>query len=140
MHPRFFQVNDQMKSILANGMAIIAICLVLFLAGTWWRMSAQFTLGEEALRRGDFTNAVAGFESALHMYIPFHPTIQKAAEQLWQIGENSERLGDVPRALIAYRALRSSFYADHWLVTPGKAWIARCDKKIAALVPLQRER
>jgi hypothetical protein len=133
-------MNEQFKSILATGVAITVICLLLFLAGTWWRMSAQFTLGEEALRRGDFPGAVAGFESALHMYIPFHPTIEKAAEQLWLIGESSERRGDVPRALIAYRALRSSFYADHWLVTPGEAWIARCDKKIAALVPLQRER
>jgi tetratricopeptide (TPR) repeat protein len=133
-------MNDQLKGILANGIAITVICLLLFLAGTWWRMSAQFSLGEEALRKGDYPNAVAGFESAIHMYIPFHPTIEKAAEQLWRIGENNERLGDVARALIAYRALRSSFYADHWLVTPGEAWIARCDKKIAALIPLQRER
>ena len=133
-------MNEKMKSILANGITIIVICLLLFLAGTWWRMSAQFSLGEEALRKGDFPNAVAGFESALHMYIPFHPTIGKAAERLWQIGENNERQGDVARAMIAYRALRSSFYAGHWLVTPGKSWIARCDKKIAALTPLQWER
>jgi tetratricopeptide (TPR) repeat protein len=133
-------MNDQLKSILGNGITIIVMCLLLFLAGTWWRMSSQFRLGEEALRKGDFPNAVAGFEAALHMYIPFHPSIEKAAEQLWRIGETNERLGDVARALIAYRALRSSFYADHWLVTPGKAWIARCDKKIAALVPHQRER
>jgi hypothetical protein len=133
-------MNDKLKSALLNWVTIIVICFLLFLAGTWWRMSAQFALGEEALLRGDFPGAVAGFESAIHMYIPFHPTIGKAAEQLWQIGENSERQGDVARALIAYRALRSSFYADHWLMTPGEAWIARCDKKIAALVPLQRER
>ena len=133
-------MNDQLKSILVNGITIIVICLMLFLAGTWWRMSSQFHLGEEALRKGDFPNAVAGFESALHMYIPFHPSIEKAAEQLWRIGESNEKLGDVARALIAYRALRSSFYADHWLVTPGKAWIVRCDNKIAALVPHQRER
>lgn len=133
-------LNEQIKSLLANGAAIIVICLLLFLAGTWWRLSTQLNLGEEALRKGDFPNAVAGFESALHMYIPFHPSIEKAAEQLWQIGENNERLGDVNRALIAYRALRSSFYAAHWLATPGKSWIARCDKKIAVLVPLQWER
>lgn len=133
-------MKEKMKSILVNGVVIIVISLFLFLAGTWWRMSAQFSLGQEALRRGDFSGAVAGFESALHMYIPFHPTIERAAEQLWQIGENNERAGNVTRALIAYRALRSSFYADHWLVTPGEDWIARCDKKIAALIPMQRER
>ncbi len=128
------------KIICLNGAVIIAGALVLFTAGTWWRLVTQYSLGEEALRRNDFAAAVAGFESALHMYIPFHPTVDKAAEQLWRIGEQNERLGDVNRALIAYRALRSSFYADRWLVTPGKEWIARCDSKIAALVPLQRER
>ena len=52
---------------------------------------------------------------------------------LWQIGETLERQGDTDKALIAYRALRSSFYAAHWLITPGQAWIARCDAKIAQL-------
>jgi tetratricopeptide (TPR) repeat protein len=112
----------------------------MFFASTWWRMNRQFSQGEDALRRGDFTGAVAGYESALHMYLPYQPTIKKAAERLWQLGESNERQGDVNRALIAYRALRSSFYADHWLVTPGAAWIIKCDSKIAALIPLQRER
>ncbi|HIJ82449.1 MAG TPA: hypothetical protein HPP76_12150 [Desulfuromonadales bacterium] len=133
-------MNEQLKNIIANGIVICLISLLLFFAGTWWRMSSQFSLGETAYRKGDFTGAVAGYESALHMYIPYHPTIEKAAEKLWQIGETNELLGDVNRALIAYRSLRSSFYADHWLVTPGMEWIAKCDKKIAALVPLQQER
>jgi tetratricopeptide (TPR) repeat protein len=133
-------MKEQIKAILINGAVIVFICLLLFLAGTWWRMAAQFDLGEEALQRGDFPGAVAGYESAIHMYIPFHPTIENAAEKLWQIGEINEKQGDVNRALIAYRSLRSSFYAAHWLMTPGKDWIERCDKKIAALLPLQRER
>ena len=133
-------MNEQLKSIIANGIVIFLISLLLFFAGTWWRMNSQFNLGEQAFRKGDFTGAVAGYESALHMYIPRHPTIEKAAERLWQIGEMNERLGDVNRALIAYRSLRSSFYAAHWLVTPGMIWIEKCDKKIAALIPLQHER
>jgi tetratricopeptide (TPR) repeat protein len=133
-------MNERVKKIIANGLAIMLISMMMLFAGTWWRMSCQFTLGEAALRRGDFSGAVAGFESALHMYIPFHPTIEKAAEKLWRIGEANERLGDVNRALISYRSLRSSFYAAHWLSTPGTAWIEKCDKKIAALIPLQHER
>ncbi len=133
-------MNEQMKSIIANGVVIFLISLLLIIAGTWWRMNSQFNLGEQAFRKGDFTGAVAGYESALHMYIPRHPTIEKAAERLWQVGEINERLGDVNRALIAYRSLRSSFYAAHWLVTPGMTWIEKCDKKIAALIPLQHER
>jgi len=128
------------KTILVNAVVIGLICLLLFFAGTWWRMQDQFSLGEAALQAGDFTGAVAGYESAIHMYIPFNSTIEKSAQQLWKIGESNERLGDINRALIAYRALRSSFYADRWLVTPGLDWIERCDQKIAALVPLQKER
>jgi len=133
-------MREKISNILLNGSVILLFCLLLMLASTWWRLTSQYALGEAALRRGDFPAAVAGFESAVHMYIPFHPVIEKAAGRLWQLGENNEQLGDVNRALIAYRALRSSFYADHWLITPGRDWIERCDKKIAALIPLQRER
>jgi tetratricopeptide (TPR) repeat protein len=133
-------MNEQLKSIIANGAVIILVSLLMLSASTWWRMSSQYNRGEAALRSGDFAASIAGFESALHMYIPFHPTIEKAAERLWQIGETNERLGDVNRALIAYRSLRSSFYADHWLVTPGVAWIEKCDRKIAVLILQQHER
>ncbi|HEX9080381.1 MAG TPA: tetratricopeptide repeat protein [Desulfuromonadaceae bacterium] len=130
----------RIRIIAVNGAVIAGICLLLFLGTTWWRMATQYALGEAALLRGDFAGAVAGYESAIHMYIPSHPLVEKAARQLWNIGEANERLGDVTRALIAYRSLRSSFYAAQWLVTPGREWIARCDGKIAALVPLQQER
>ncbi len=133
-------MNEQIKSIIANSFIIIIISILLLFASTWWRMNSQFNRGEEALRKGDFAGAVAGFESALHMYIPYHPTIENAAKKLWNIGESNERIGDVNRALIAYRSLRSSFYADHWLVTPGKSWINKCDKKITSLIPQQHER
>lgn len=133
-------MGERIRSIVINGGLIICISLLLFWAATWWRMHTQFGLGEAAWRRGDFAGAVAGYESAIHMYIPSSPLVERAAQQLWTIGEANERLGDVTRALIAYRALRSSFYAAQWLTTPGREWITRCDRKIATLVPLQQER
>jgi tetratricopeptide (TPR) repeat protein len=133
-------MTHRITGILLNAGVIGLICLLLFFGGTWWRLHEQFDLGEAAYRRGDFTGAVAGYESAIHMYIPSNGIIEKSAQQLWKLGEANERLGDINRALIAYRALRSSFYADHWLETPGQEWIIRCDKKIAELVPLQKER
>ncbi len=131
---------ERLKIIAINGATIIVISLLLFFGATWWRMHTQFGLGEEARLRNDFAGSVAGYESAIHMYIPRDPAIEKAARQLWSIAEANERLGDVDRALIAYRALRSAFYSATWLKIPGTDWIARCDKKIATLVPLQRER
>jgi hypothetical protein len=133
-------MTDRIAAIAVNAAVISLICLVLFFAGTWWRLQDQFALGEEAFRRGDFTGAVAGYESAIHMYIPFNPTVEKSAQQLWKVAEANERQGNITRALIAYRALRSSFYAARWLVTPGREWIDRCDARIAALVPLQKDR
>jgi hypothetical protein len=133
-------MTERITAIAVNAVVIILICLLLFLAGTWWRLQVQFALGEDAFRRGDFTGALAGYESAIHMYIPFHPAVEKSARRLWEIAESNERQGNVDRALITYRALRSSFYADRWLVTPGIEWIERCDAKIAALVPLQKDR
>lgn len=133
-------MGERIKKLVINGVVIVCISLLLFLGTTWWRMQTQFALGEDAWRRGDFTGAVAGYESAIHMYIPSHPLVEKAAKQLWSIGEANERQGDITRALIAYRSLRSSFYAAQWLKTPGMEWIARCDRKIAALVPLHQER
>jgi hypothetical protein len=133
-------MTERIATIAVNAAVIALISLLLFFAGTWWRLQDQFALGEDAYRRGDFTGAVAGYESAIHMYIPFNGTVEKAAQKLWNVAEASERRGDVNRALIAYCALRSSFYADRWLVTPGTEWIARCDTKIAALVPHQKDR
>lgn len=133
-------MSKRIKIVLVNGVLMVALCLLLFAAGTWWRMRTQFALGQEAFQHGDFTGAVAGYESAIHMYIPYHPTIELAARQLWAIAELNERQGDLLRALIAYRALRSSFYATKWLITPGQEWIVRCDQKITALAPQLRER
>jgi len=133
-------MKERVTAIAVNLAVIVPIAVLLFFAGTWWRLQAQYRLGEEAYRRGDFTGAVAGYESAVHMYIPFHPTVEAAAANLWRIAEENERRGDVNRAIIAYRALRSSYYAATWLVTPGKEWIARCDARIAVLVPLQKAR
>ncbi len=133
-------MSERIKIILVNGVVMALVCLLLFVAGAWWRMRSQLNLGEEAFRRGDFSGAVAGYEAALHMYLPGHPAIDKAARRLWGMGESNERQGDLNRALIAYRALRSSCYAVRWLRQPGQEWIARCDRKIAALAPLQIER
>lgn len=133
-------MTDKIKYLLINGTVIGVLSLLIFAAGTWWRMTSQYSLAEKAYARGDFTGALAGYESTIHMYIPFHPTIEKSAARLWEMTESNEKQGDIQRALIACRALRSSFYSAAWLTTPGQQWIERCDKKIAALLPLLRER
>jgi tetratricopeptide (TPR) repeat protein len=125
---------DKVKTIVINIAVIAAISLALIWGNTLYRQHSQFAKGEAALAAGDFTAAVAGYESAIHMYTPFSSLVERAAERLWVIGEGLAQRGDRERALIAYRSLRSSFYAVRGLTAPGKEWIARCDERIAQLV------
>jgi hypothetical protein len=121
--------------IIAINIAVIAIvCLSLIWCETFWRQRTQFAKGEAALVRPDYIAAIDCYAAAIHMYTPGSPLVQKSAIRIWSIGDRLERAGDTARALIAYRSLRSSFYAAKGLYAPGKEWIARCDKKIAFLV------
>jgi hypothetical protein len=125
---------EHYKTIAVNSAVIALLAILLIWGNTWQRQQTHFKRGAAAATRGDYITAIAGYESAIHMYTPWSPTVEAAAQRLWAIGEGFERMGDATRALIAYRSLRSSFYAVRGLSAPGKGWIARCDGKIAALV------
>jgi hypothetical protein len=127
-------VEEPTKSIAANVFVAALVSLVLIAGTTFCRECAQYRKGNEAAARGDFAGAVAGYEAAIHMYVPFSPLVGKSAESLWAIADGFERAGNRERALIAYRSLRSSFYGVRWLFQPGSEWIARCDQRIAGLV------
>jgi hypothetical protein len=125
---------EKLKSIVVNTAFIALISLVLVWGNTLYRQQVQFGKGERGWAAGDFVGAVAGYESAIHMYTPFSSKVEIAAQRLWALGEAAQKRGDRQRALIAYRSLRSSFYAVAWLVSPGAEWIAKCDARIAQLV------
>ncbi len=125
------------KTITLNVAVTAFIAILLIWGTTWYRQRVQFFRGEAAFAAGDSIAAIAGYEAALHMYTPGSPLNERAAEKLWTMGEIMERRGDLDRALIAYRALRSSWYAVRWLVQPGEDWIVRCDRKIEELVKVQ---
>ena len=125
---------EQFKTIAINIAVIATISLVLLAVNTQYRQWSQFSKGEQAEKTGDFIQAMAGYESAIHMYTPFSPLVTTAAERLWRMAEGAEKRGDKERALITYRALRSSFYSATWLLQPGEEWIRRCDERITVLV------
>ena len=127
-------MTDKAKSILINGVTVALLAIALIWGTTWYRQWSQLKTGEAALTKGDYMAAIAGFDAAIHMYTPGSPFVGQAASRLWDTAETLEQQGDRDRALAAYRALRSAFYATRWLRTPGRDWIARCDAKIDALV------
>ena len=128
---------EKAKTVAVNVLVVVVVAILLIWGNTWQRQRTQFNRGETALAARDYIYAIAGYEAAIHMYTPGSSLVQEAAVKLWAIGEGFERAGDPTRALIAYRSLRSSFYAVRGLNAPGKEWIARCDGKIAALVKAQ---
>lgn len=114
-----------------------AISLALIWGNTQYRQWSQYSKGNEAIAQGDIMGAISAYEASLHMYTPLGPFVGKSAEKLWALARDLELKGDTAKALIAYRSLRSSFYAVRSLYSPGTEWIARCDTRIAALLNYQ---
>jgi len=121
------------KKILLHIFLISVVFVVLFWGNTLLRQHTQFSLGEQALARKDYSAAISGYASAIHMFTPGSNLVETAASRLWSLGESLERAGDTERALNAFRSLRSACYAIRGLSNPGTEWIARCDGKIAKL-------
>jgi tetratricopeptide (TPR) repeat protein len=127
-------MNEKAKTIALNIAVTAVIAIVLIIASTQWRQWSQYSKGEAAMAKGDYIAAISGYEAAIHMYTPLSPLVSRSAEQLWQLGQTFERNGDSAGALIAYRSLRSSFYAVRGIYSPGTEWIKRCEARIALLV------
>jgi hypothetical protein len=125
---------EKTKTIVVNIVVIALLSVLLIWGNTCYRQWIQFHKGEESLAGNDVIAAIAGYESAIHMYTPLSPLVERSAAKLWEIAQRCEMSGDPERALIACRSLRSSFYSTRGLYQPGSEWIARCDAKIAELV------
>jgi hypothetical protein len=130
---------EKVKTIAVNVAAIAIISVVLLWGNALYRQHVQFDKAEKGVASGDFPAAVAGYEAAIHMYTPGSSIVPRSAQRLWDLGQMAEANRDAARALIAYRALRSSFYAVDGLISPGREWIERCDARIAVLVSPLRQ-
>ena len=115
----------------------VVLCFVV-LAMVWARAfygSVQaYHEGEAYLEKGQIIEAITFFDRSIHWYTPFNPYVRQSAEHLWEIGLRAEQQGDSQLALIAIRTIRRGFYAARSFYTPGKAWIGKCDTKIASLM------
>ena len=125
-------ISPNIRTILIS--ALLAI--VLMASATQYRQWVQYSRGKAAEAANNPIVAIAGYESAIHMYTPGSPLVEQSAQALWRIGQQLEAAKDTERALIAYRALRSSFFASRSFFLPGQEWIRRCNEKI---VPLEQQ-
>ena len=100
---------------------------VVYLAADHYRQ------GEAFYAAGNMKLAMREYDTSMHFYFPLSPYMEKSAQRLWAIGRQFEKDGKPDWALIAYGDIRSSFYADRSVFTPGKDWIAKCDDKLATV-------
>jgi len=121
------------KSLMKRLLVVVLVVLALLWGRVLWLQRAHFLEAEGYLQEANYKLAIREYDTALHFYSPFSPYNERAAQRLWQIGERFEAQGKLDWAHMAYSSIRSSFYAARSFYTPGKAWIARCDEKIATL-------
>lgn len=111
--------------------------LLMVIVKVYYRSFDEFKKGEEAFTNLNLSEAITHFERSIHWYTPFNKYVADSAKRLWEIGEKAEKQNDTQLALLAYRSLRSSFYAVRSFYTPYKEWINKCDEKISSLVASQ---
>jgi len=114
---------------------LIAILFIMVWVRAFYGSMKTYRQGEEYLKNGQYVKAVTFYDRSIHWYTPLNPYVRRSADRLWEIGRHAEGRGDVRLALIAFRAIRRSFYAARSFYTPGKDWIERCDIRISKLVP-----
>jgi GAF domain-containing protein len=127
-----------------NKTVITVIVVILITIGLIWletykRQREEFKLAENYYAGKDFHNAIQRYDSTIHMYTPWSSRVKISAEKLWEIGKLYEDKQEYDMALVAYRSLRSSFYAVRWLVQPYQEWIDRCDTAIARVSKAQED-
>ena len=119
--------------------ALLAMMFLMVWGRAYYGSMRDYQKAESFLKDQKHIRAITYFDRAIHWYTPFNPYIQKSAEDLWEIGEQSEKKGDIKMALIAYRTIRRGFYSARSFYQPGKNWLERCEAKIGSLMTKEKE-
>jgi len=123
---------------ISSGLIIFAIMIAMVWVRAYWQGSQQYDEGEANYAAGRYNLAITNYATSIHMYTPLGGYVDKSAQRLWDIGERYEKAGQYDWALIAYRELKSSFYAVRSFYTPHKDWIDRSDEKIQKILTIQK--
>lgn len=115
-------------------LGLAAIALIMVWGRAFYGSIQAYQMGETFLKEKQYIRAVTFFDRSIHWYTPFNPFIQKSAEQLWAIGKQAEKEGDIRLALISFRTIRNGFYGASHFVTPGRSWINKTGREIDVLL------
>ena len=127
-----------MKRTLFIAVALAGSFLILVTARVVWSSRHQLLRAREELEQGRLDRAIVSFRRAAHWYAPGNPYCRAAIEHLWSLGQTAEKQGNERRALLAYRAIRSSILAARSFYTPYQDWLKRANERIAVLMARQK--
>ncbi len=97
--------------------------------------SSYLRAGDEFYRRGKTAEAYFAWKLSISMYVPFSPTPRKAANRLWEAGEEGLRKGNPGESLRALGYLRSGLLAVRHVLQPMPDLLARTEDRMATLLP-----
>jgi hypothetical protein len=112
----------------------VAICLAAVLARVFWDGRSALALGDEAMAKGDSTEAMTQWRRAARWYAPGAPHVVDAYERLETLAKAAEEKDDRKTALDAWRAVRSSILATRSFYTPFPDRLVHANERIAALM------
>jgi hypothetical protein len=112
----------------------IGLCLLVVLLRILVGGRVECSRAQAELDRGRPYQAVLHYERAVRWYVPGSPYVSRAADDLWDLGEQARLDGDGELALFAYRGLRGSAYATRSFYQPLAGRISACDEQIATLM------
>lgn len=113
---------------------IAGALLVVVLVRVLLSARSEMEQGEAALGRRDLEGAIAHFRRAAHWYAPGNPWSTAALDRLKFVARHAEMRGDLPTALRAYRAIRTSLLGTRSFYTPHPARLASANRRIARLM------
>ncbi len=90
-------------------------------------------IADRALKFGLYDDAVVHFSRSIGWYLPWASYFDDSAEKILMIAQQYENKGEYKKAKYAYNILRGAIYSVRSTYTPGEAYLAQCNERIAEL-------
>jgi hypothetical protein len=112
---------------------VVAVGLGVVVTRVFWDGRRALASGDEAMARGDVTEALTQWRRAAPWYAPLAPHVADAYDRMEVLARAAEEKGDDQVALDAWRGIRSSSLATRSFFTPFADRLAVANQRIADL-------
>jgi hypothetical protein len=119
--------------LVARGLSIAGVLVAVLALRVISGSHSELGRGERLLAQRDVDGAILAYRRAARWYTPGNPFSAQALDELAGIAAESERAGDLPRALAAHRAIRGAILATRSFYVPHGERLDRANDAIVRL-------